>query len=371
MRHDDAVESAPPPVRIEPVQWLRGVAASLVLFDHALNTLARDGGDAALAIPNLATFGASGVDLFFVISGFVMAQSLATLPQRGAAAFLKARWLRIVPLFVVMSAAYLVVLGAPVAWQSMLMTLTVLPVFDTSGYHVPLLWVGWTLGFEFAFYAIVAVAAALPGDRRVLHLFTLTMAAALGGLVVHPPWAPLRLLANPLLLEFALGVAVWLVWRKAWMQRCAPAALVTGIALLAVGLAVGMGLPVNVHYDGAANGSAGLARTWTWGLPWALVMAGMLGEQRCGTVSAALRAIGNASYATYLVHPAVLILAGRHLDLTTFPPAAAIAMLILAATVAGMTIHAAIERPLLRVMQRRRLAQDRWRFRTLPAAEPL
>lgn len=349
------MESARPD-RIESIQWLRGVAASLVLFDHALGTIVDDGGAPTMAIPNLATFGASGVDLFFVISGFVMAQSLAALPCGGGAAFLKARWLRIVPVFVLMSVLYLIVSGEPVAWQSMLMTLTVLPVFDGDAYHAPLLWVGWTLGFEFVFYAIVAVAAATPGAGRAARLLTLSIGAACLGLVVQMPWAPLRLLANPMLFEFALGVGVWLVLRTAWAKRYATGALVSGIALLAVGIAAGLGVPVNAHYDGAADGSAGLARAWTWGVPWSLVVVGLVGERASGAVGAILRATGDASYATYLIHPAVLLLAGRYLDLASILPVVAIPSLMLAATVAGLAVHRMVERPLLRAMKRDRRA---------------
>lgn len=98
-------------------------------------------------IPNLTTFGASGVDLFFVISGFVMAQSLATggtTPSR----FLAARWRRIVPLFVLMSGVYILLCPDPIAPPSLIETVTILPLFDGSSYHAPALFVGWTLGFE-------------------------------------------------------------------------------------------------------------------------------------------------------------------------------------------------------------------------------
>lgn len=346
---------SPPSGRIEPIQWLRGVAAMLVLFVHAVAIVREQGGAVMPGIPNLATFGASGVDLFFVISGVVMAQSLALLPARAVAGFLWARWLRIVPLFVLVSAAFLAIDQHRVAWQSILTTVTILPVFSIDRYFVPALFVGWTLGFEFAFYALVAIAAAMSGGRRVGRLLALTLGAGVAGLVVHPGWPPLRLLLNPLQLEFAIGVGVWLAWRAGWTRRLAGPALVAGIALLTVGLAFGLGLPFTAHFDAAVDGSSGLARSWTWGLPWALITAGLVDEGSRGRIAAAMRRIGDASYASYLVHPCLIALMARlGLVYGAGRPLLTVAALVLAWLGAGLLLHRWIERPLLAWLRRPR-----------------
>lgn len=343
------------PARIAPVQWLRAIAATLVLFVHGEGAIGKVAvpivGAFVPSIPNLAVFGASGVDLFFIISGFVMAHALATRPL-SPARFLGQRWLRIVPVFAVMSALYLALAREPVAIQSVLMSVLVLPVFDTAAYHAPALNVGWTLGFEFAFYALVAVA--IPAGRhRVAALLALTVGAGLCGLVVHAGWAPLRLLLNPLQFEFALGVAIWAAWRRGWTRRWSGPAMFAGVLLLAASIAVGLGTPVNLHYAGAADGSAGLARSWTWGLPWALVVIGTVDLPGDGRVAAWVAKVGDASYATYLVHPCLV--AALALGVVRFPPVSAavfVPLFAAASTMLGLLVHRWVERPMLAALTR-------------------
>jgi peptidoglycan/LPS O-acetylase OafA/YrhL len=337
-------------VRIAPIQWLRALAATLVLMIHASDMIFAGAvavsGQFAPSVPNLAVFGASGVDLFFVISGFVMAQSLSTA-NRDPWRFLAMRWMRIVPLFACVSAIYMTIMHDPLTVPAALMSITVLPIFDGADYHLPALYLGWTLGFEFAFYAVVAIAMRAR-RHRVEILLALTVAAGLMGSVVHPGWAPARLLLNPLQLEFALGVAIWMAWRRGISARLAAPALVTGVALLAVGLAFGLGVPLTLRIDVAVSGASGFARTWTWGIPWALVVIGVIDTAPNGRFERIVAHVGDASYSTYLTHPcliALLWMAGRYLPKVS-PYAFAVAFIVVA-TMLGLAVHRWIERPLL------------------------
>lgn len=344
------------PSRIAPIQWLRALAATLVLLMHASDII--DSGPVALtgkfvpSVPNLSMFGASGVDLFFVISGFVMAQSLATA-DADSWRFLAKRWLRIVPLFASVSAVYMLIMHDPLTVAAAWMSITVLPVLDGAGYHVPALYPGWTLGFEFAFYVIVAVAMRAP-QRRVETLLALTVALALIGSVVHPGWAPLRLLLNPLLLEFALGVGVWMAWRSGISARYATPALVIGTVLLVVGIAFGLGVPLPLQIEVAVAGTSGFARTWTWGIPWALVVVGVIDTSAEGRFERIVARVGDASYSTYLTHPCLIALlwmvGGYAPTMSPYPFALAF---IVASTMLGLAVHRWIERPLLARLQRR------------------
>lgn len=343
-------------VRIAPIQWLRALAATLILLTHAANTI--EAGPVPVAglfvpsVPNLGIFGASGVDLFFVISGFVMAQSLST-GGRDQWHFLAQRWLRIVPLFACVSAAYMMLMYEPPTREGALMSITILPVFDATGYHAPALYPGWTLGFEFAFYVIVALAMCVP-RRRITTLIALTGTAALLGSVFHPGWAPARLLLNPIMLEFGLGVLVWTAWRSRISARAATPALIVGIALLAAGIAFGLGVPVNVSIEEAVAGSSGYARLWTWGGPWALVVLGVIDAGPGGRTAQAIALVGDASYSTYLVHPCLIAIwwmVGEYLPIVSaglFTVA-----FVVASTLTGLALHRWIERPLLALVRRR------------------
>lgn len=348
--------------RLGAIQSARAIAALIVVFVHAIDAARRLGGPGVgvfAAFPNLAVFGGSGVDLFFVISGFVMTH---TLVHGGAdhrsMHFFRRRITRIVPLFLLVSLAFLVLnpYDDVFAWQSIFYSATVLPVFDLSGYHAPALYVGWTLGFEFAFYTIVAAASARGGGRRAVPLLLgLTIIAGLAGLLYEPRWAPLRLLANPLQFEFALGVALWLAFDLGWLRGRGAVARLVGATMLLLGCAFGIALPLTSHYADAVAGSSGLARTLDWGLPWALILAGMLTAPIGATrLSGGLRRIGDASYSIYLVHPFAVALAWRAASsawLTgtfIFIGAAMVASVLL-----GMAVHHWLEQPLLRAFAAR------------------
>ena len=345
--------------RVAPIQWLRALAATLVVGVHAANLIeggpVRVSGPFIPSVPNLAVFGVSGVDLFFVISGFVMAQALSQ-SHVGPLTFLRQRWLRIVPLFALVSAAYLLIETAPLPLAAVLMSVTVLPIFDGAGYHQPALYVGWTLGFEFAFYAVVALAIRAPRHRIAALLASTTSAALIGG-VVNFGWAPVRLLFNPLMLEFALGITVWILWRRGITSRIAAPALVSGIALLAIGIAVGLGPFVSGDAAAAVAGTTGFARSWTWGLPWALVVTGMIDTRPAGRVEQVIAHVGDASYSTYLIHPCLIALLWRiGPDLPDCSAGAFVTMFVVVSTLAGLAVHRSVERPLLTLIARRRAA---------------
>ena len=346
-------------VRFAPVQWLRALAATLVVTVHAANLV--DSGPVVItgkffpSVPNLGAFGVSGVDLFFVISGFVMAHSLSTA-GRDPVRFLMLRWRRIVPIFALVSAAYILITPDPLTIDEIVMSVTVLPIFDGADYHQPALYVGWTLGFEFAFYALVALAMT-AARHRIAILLTVTICAALVGGVVHPGWAPARMMLNPLMFEFALGVLAWMAWRRGITVRIAGPMLVAGITLLAIGIAFGLGPFVTGDVQPAVAGTSGYPRVWTWGIPWTLVLVGVIDTLPSGRFERLVARIGDASYSTYLVHPCLIALlyrVGGHL-----PPVSAglfVAGFVIVSNVAGLVLHRWVERPLMDLIARPRRA---------------
>ena len=97
--------------------------------------------------------GAIGVDLFFVISGFVMALTAARFTgAHGAGTFLALRFVRIAPLYYLACLAMLVLVfnpGAQLGRETLLNSITFIPVFDDGRYSWPVHYLGWTLAFEF------------------------------------------------------------------------------------------------------------------------------------------------------------------------------------------------------------------------------
>ena len=301
--------------RHESIQILRGIAALLIVAHHAIcMTNSASGGIVGLflpSIPALPSFGAVGVDLFFVISGFVMAHSIGEAGRtRVVSTFLLQRAIRILPMFWLLSGVYILArwsAGISYAPAAYLNTLTILPIFDGGIYHSPPLFVGWTLGFEFTFYALVALMLAGSIRRPVECLLLATSTVALAGLFVHHEQAWLAFLLNPILGEFALGVVAWLFWRRGLPQTLANLLVMAGALLLLSGLFIDIGQGFSVNLNEVVWGGSSVWRLIVWGIPSAMVVTGLAcSPAPTDRFSRWLSAIGGASYSLYLVHLLVL-----------------------------------------------------------------
>ena len=190
--------------------------------------------------------GVSGVDLFFVISGFIMVWvAHDTAPSgRAAAEFLVARILRIYPvwwLFAGLMALYLVwSYGVP--WDQD--TLDALGVNGPE--HLvksflliphdafPVLQIGWTLMHEMYFYVVFALLLLLPSPVRVFAYglwAIIIVASAVAGLTGFYADSLMSLALSPLTLEFLMGVTVGLVVKNG-ASRFAILALILGLIWL-------------------------------------------------------------------------------------------------------------------------------------------
>jgi exopolysaccharide production protein ExoZ len=283
------------------------------------------------------------VDVFFVISGFVLWSACEARPQ-APAAFLMARAGRILPLYwiatlAVAGAAVLEPMALPIVLpepRHLVLSLLLLPHTDPAGGPFPLLPTGWTLTYEAFFYLVMALALAAPRDRRLQIVSALLLAASLVGFAYHGWYT---LLANPLLLEFLAGIALARLWAKGRFQRL-PRAL--GPGLIAAGALILAACQISGLRDD-------FLRPFVWGPPAALIVAGALkieadGRIGSGPLIRALVSEGDASYSLYLVQaPAVAAFAW----LTPAWPAALRAPTSFALAVAvGWLCYRLVEKPL-------------------------
>lgn len=334
------------------LQGLRFVAASLVVAMHASLYMAQR--TQGLATADYWQAGGFGVDIFFVISGFVMGYTSPVSGPWGrlnvaeAWAFLLRRLVRIVPMYWLYTLAKLAVLlllpslalRNSLDPSHLLASFAFWPHRDAAGAFFPLLQVGWTLNFEMLFYAVYALALlwrlpALP--------WTLLCYAALVGLAqwggADSAWA---FWAQPLFLEFALGLA--LASLRAPLERLGP---VLGLGLAALGWALwAVGWP-------APAWAAVLAS----GLPALLIVAGTLGlepwfrQMRC---AAWLNRGGDISYAIYLGHTFVVPLLVAGLVRLGWPSAAwAVLLSLLLVPLVADVIYRWVERPCTRALKAR------------------
>jgi exopolysaccharide production protein ExoZ len=285
---------------IIPIQMLRGIAASMVVFVH-LDVQLKRLGYGTLDAPWLA----SGVDIFFVISGFIMWVSVARRPATSAGEFMRNRLIRIVPIYWLVSAGVLAmtivapeflhstVFSAPHALASFLFLPARHPV---TGEFWPLLVPGWTLNYEMLFYLLFAgaIAGADGVPRRRLAIIAVLIASViLLGTALENRVDVMHFYANPILLEFLAGILIGIVYlerrvRHSWAWFVPLGA---GFVLLWLSQRVELFAP-------ATNLVAA-----------SMIVAGALFAPAFS--NRALTALGDASYSLYLTHVVTLAAIGQ------------------------------------------------------------
>jgi exopolysaccharide production protein ExoZ len=332
------------------IQALRAVAAIAVAFAHITNSeLPRQ-----LGIPNplpAAELGSAGVDLFFVISGFVMVYASERFFRRAASPpeFLLRRMARIVPLYWVTTSIILAYLlwhygslqAVNLSPLVVIASYMFFPYPQTNGYMAPVHGVGWSLNFEMFFYLCFCLA--LPLGRRPGVLAVVALLACL--VAVNRAWGlppPLDYLALPIVLEFAMGMLVALVVREGY--RLPLSACTALVVAGAAGYVLSYWHPEIDHMV-------------VWGIPSALVVAGVTLAGPSLTPSPLSRGIaflGDASYSIYLVHPIAITLPRRLLGAILNPAAAPVlyaVSVLIAAVIAACAVHVLFERPMTRYLQ--------------------
>jgi len=241
---------------------------------------------AVASLLGLPFFGSSGVDVFFVISGFIMVAITARGEAASPGRFLLQRIVRVVPLYWL--ALLLTVVGGSFTAAEIAKSFLFIPYASQRLYGglYPILPSGWTLNYEMFFYLLFALSLAGPRRLRVPALAALMALWVLAGKFLGPfsgAWA--NFYSSPLLLEFAGGMLL----ARVWMTHGAPRSL--GIALAAIVL--------GLYSLGAAH-----SRPVIMGGAF-LIVAAALHPWLAALRSRALLALGNASYSIYLFHPIV------------------------------------------------------------------
>lgn len=345
------MKSAQSNEKIYNIQALRGVAAIAVLLAH-LGGAERDYGNPIRIIPGWFEIGVSGVDLFFLISGFVMIHVAGnnSKPAQKPSHFLFNRAARIYPLYWVMTLAILVLYAGKAFFfaeatplNNIIASFLLLP-----SNHLPILNVGWTLVYEMYFYLIFAgfIWVSVKHLPIMLSVWSaLLLVANIGGLVDLN--AVTAVVFSPLTFEFIAGCLIAMLLQRHFTEH-AWKALFTGIAIFAL-LATGLITPLNealyANFD---------RRILFFGPPFALILYGAVAmEMRSQRKAPAwLIKAGDISYALYLVHIPVFLVVGKTLSLIQIGGALHNLLIITISPIVAISVaviaHKWIEKPALR-----------------------
>lgn len=339
--------------KLVAIQVLRAAAALSVATIHAehegkLRAVGGAGAVTARAFPWEA-----GVDVFFVISGFVMVYASGRLFGREGAArdFLARRVARIVPLYWLTTSVFLAILALrpelvrspPPTAATLLTSYLFIPVARPDGLVQPVYSLGWTLNYEMFFYGLFALALFLPRNRAVAAVALGLAALIVAGRLFGPLPQPFGFWTDTVLVEFALGMGLGLL-RAEGVTIGLATRLALALAALAWLWIVG----------GDAVTETGLSQAFLFAAPAAVLVAACglappsareeTGLARIGT------AVGDASYAVYLLHPFVIRAVGRVVDGSGLASAIGpwgFALLGLGATLAvSLVVYRLVERPL-------------------------
>lgn len=334
--------------RLVVIQYLRAVAALMVVAHHARNP-------APWLFNPLEHYVALawGVDIFFVISGFIM---YVTARNEAPLDFLGRRLTRIVPLYWASTFAlvYMVTYFHPwKVWpqdvphilQSLLFIPHYSPQFPDRVW--PYLIPGWTLNYEMLFYGLFCVGLVLK--RPLMTATVVIVFLVTAGLVTSLDGAIAKTYTAPILIEFVCGAWIGYLYERQMLLRAAGWILgVSFIGLLAL------------SHAGRVVTTAGEIIFSTL-IIWAAV------SLRHVPYRPVLKLLGDASYSIYLTHTVVSLSIAerlwRRVPVGGWPQLlgwCAIALLV--SSLVGIATYLCVEKPMLRMLQRR--------ARAAPTMEP-
>lgn len=270
--------------KIQSIQVLRGIASVLVVLCHT----------------SLTSFGSFGVDFFMVISGFVIMYSTRNKNK----SFWMRRIIKIVPLYwftTIITALFVYFFpqlfnSYEVSMEYLIKSLLFIP-YEHSGIQQPILGLAWTLNYEMLFYVIFWVAMKinhrLRGQISIVICGVLVCIGALFSDIIMP----FSYWTDSIILEFVLGILVYLWYENIIVKRVNAGRTNTTIRVVCMFIVVGIGSEV-MHLFLVSD----LPRFLTVGIAAALMLCYFLYNEEKIKWNKELVYLGNISYVLYLIH---------------------------------------------------------------------
>lgn len=307
--------------KIISIQYLRAVAALSVVGAHTF-----------------LNFGAEGVDLFFVISGFIMCYVIHNT-DKNYKCFLIDRYLRIAPMYYLITIVFVLCGFSEVtSFHQVIQTITFLKYYESA----PLLSIGWTLEYEFAFYSLCALAMALFKSFNMRIYFVLII------LFIVVVILDFHLFAEKKyghFAEFSFGIFIYILFKN---ELIPSRALLVGISGIFVSILL-------LYFANTFYGNDLLyLRFIGFGLPSALLLISVLSMRaKIGNFSV-IQYLGDASYSIYITHTTTILSFYVFYDIARGNSLIVDVMSFMLAVAFGCLAYSYIEQPISKFLRLRR-----------------
>lgn len=325
------------------------MAAAFVVISHVWGNNGVVGGPLGFGY-----IGGYGVDIFFVISGFIMCyttKEVFACPRSEAISFMSKRILRIYPVYLIVASPAIIYLmhqhlknGASLSLYDVIGNFLLLPTFtEDPNYHM-FFYVAWSLCYEMMFYALFAILMSVCKTRKTL---VFSMIVSIVGMVAFVQtfrlqgemlgWVNMTyMVGDSLMINFALGCLAFAIFSTVRGFELRPA---LSIVLICVLIAMGI---INAQHQAY--------RLFSFGFPaFFIVMIALytrLPDANQPAVERIALYLGNASYSIYLVHLYVVFASEKVYSLVPFQKDVTGAIMSLIAIALGCAFYSTVEKPM-------------------------
>lgn len=287
------------------VQILRGFAAWMVVMHHVIQIFYGSSRNDWFSIL-FSRYGSVGVDIFFVISGFVIYLSTAE-KSISSTRFLANRLIRIVPaywVYTLLTALLVINFEKLIPFTQfdgwfLAKSLFFIPAINPGGvWYFPILTIGWTLNFEMMFYLIFSIGLLLPRIYRLPYVFVAMVVLQMGMHKLGPAW---KFYDDIRIYEFFFGIVVAVAYKSLWLRK-------VGLLLSTIVFIVASAVIYSAY---GTRGMSGISQLLEVSIPCAVIVAVFIAQDERLHKLAFLTRLGDWSYSTYLLHVIVLSIACR------------------------------------------------------------
>ena len=277
---------------LQSIQILRAIACISVVYSHI--TL---------------KFGTFGLDIFFVISGFVMAKLISnnTRPKK----FIIDRISRIIPLYWLLTTLLILI---TIFFPKLLNTNTFnfiyylksiffIPYYNHNNYLQPLIIVGWTLNYEIFFYFCIFFSIIINKKKYYLIVlfFFIFFNTIIKNFYIENIYELIIFFSNPIIFEFFFGIIAFYLYKFNRNLIIKPYKIVI-LSVISYGFMA--------YYETNNTILNDYLRLFFYGIPSFTLVLSLCFLEKCFIKNSILTKkiidIGNASYSIYLTHLFVL-----------------------------------------------------------------